>query len=196
MCLPNWSWLLNALNRWHRRSSRICHCKNFKYENQYTTLSFTVTNKIDAEIHYVEFLRKYSELRLTHTKRKHLFLNYRRGRCSTQVVGRRTIGSWPSKIVKYLKLKHPENYSGHSIEGPRQHCWPIAESYVEGFLQNKIEFTEKILHDGASFSSTAAIAVRNLLVSNFCWPILERSLKGQSSIGTLHFMKISWIFIA
>lgn len=131
--------------------------------------TFTVINKKDENIHYLEIVRKYIKLRPNNAKSLHLFLNYRNGKCNNQVVGKGTIGTLPSKIAEYLKLKNEVNYTGHSFRrtsatllankgvdvlGLKRHGgWKsstVAESYVEDSLQNKNQFAEKILHDNES----------------------------------------------
>ncbi len=77
--------------------------------------TFTVTNKKDEKVHYLEIYRKFLNVRPTEARSPHLFLNYRNGKCTNQVVGKGTIGTWPSKIAKYLKLLNKSNYTGHSF---------------------------------------------------------------------------------
>ena len=81
--------------------------------------------------------------------------------------GKRDYWQLAIKNANYLKLEHPESYTGHSfrrtsatllvnkgvdILGLKRHgTWrssSVAKSFVEDALQNKFEFTEKILHDG------------------------------------------------
>lgn len=146
-------------------------CKEYlviKIPNTKTNIqrTFTVINKHDEQIHYLEICRKYIKLRPSLVKSQHLFLKYHNGKCSNQVVGKGTIGTWPSKIAQYLELQDPASYTGHSFRrtsatllankgvdvlGLKRHGgWrssTVAESYVEDSLQNKIQFAEKILHD-------------------------------------------------
>ena len=77
--------------------------------------SFTITNIENETIHYLEIFRKYFRLRPNHVKSSHLFLNYRAGKCTIQVLGKGTIGRWPSKIAEYLKLQNPASYTGHAF---------------------------------------------------------------------------------
>lgn len=140
--------------------------------------SFTITNKEDETIHYLEIIRKYIKLRPSHVKSSRLFLNFQKGKCTTQVVGKGTIGKWPIKIAEHLKLENPTNYTGHSfrrtsatllankgvdILGLKRHGgWKssaVAESYVEDSLQNKIKFAEKILHGNNESSSANSTSV-------------------------------------
>lgn len=126
--------------------------------------TFTVTSKVDDKVSYLDIYRKYIKLRPTNAVSTHLFLNYRNGKCSQQVVGKGTIGKWPSKIATYLKLEEPNDYTGHAFRrtsatflvnkgvdvlGLKRHGgWrssTVAEGYVEDSLQNKIEFADKIL---------------------------------------------------
>ncbi|XP_031342039.1 uncharacterized protein LOC116169963 [Photinus pyralis] len=131
--------------------------------------TFTVTSQVDDKVFYLEIYRKYIKLRPTNVVSAHLFLNYRNGKCSQQVVGKGTIGKWPSKIATYLKLEGPNDYTGHAFRrtsatflvnkgvdvlGLKRHGgWrssTVAEGYVEDSLQNKIEFANKILCTGSN----------------------------------------------
>ncbi|KAJ8909782.1 hypothetical protein NQ315_011191 [Exocentrus adspersus] len=108
---------------------------------------------------------KYLNLRPSNAKSSNLFLNYRNGKCTNQVIGKGTIGRWPSKIAEYLSLKNPAAYTGHSfrrtsaillankgedILGLKRHGgWKsssTAEGYIEDSIENKIKFAKKILH--------------------------------------------------
>ncbi|KAJ8915312.1 hypothetical protein NQ315_014820 [Exocentrus adspersus] len=108
---------------------------------------------------------KYLNLRPSNAKSSHLFLNYGNGKCTNQVIGKGTIGRWPSKIAEYLSLKNPVAYTGHSfrrtsatllankgedILGLKRHGgWKsssTAEGYIEDSIENKIKFEKKILH--------------------------------------------------
>lgn len=127
--------------------------------------TFTFVNQ-DEKIHYLDIFRRYIQLRPSNAKSERLFLAFHNGKCRNQVVGKGTIGRWPSKIAEYLKLSNPASYTGHSfrrtsatllankgvdILGLKRHGgWKsssVAESYVEDSLQNKIQFAEKILYD-------------------------------------------------
>lgn len=144
-----------------RGSFLIVRIPNTKTNIQRT---FTVIDE-DNDIHYLEVCRKYFGLRPQNATSQHLFLKYQNGKCSNQVVGKGTIGGWPSKVAHFLNLEHPETYTGHSFRrtsatflankgvdvlGLKRHGgWrssTVAESYVEDSLANKLEFAEKILN--------------------------------------------------
>lgn len=143
-----------------RKSFLIVKIPNTKTNIQRT---FTVINR-DNDINYLEICRKYVSLRPQNPKSEHLFLRYHNGKCSNQVIGKGTIGSWPSKIATFLNLENPNAYTGHSFRrtsatflankgvdvlGLKRHGgWrssTVAESYVEDSLENKLDYAEKIL---------------------------------------------------
>jgi hypothetical protein len=127
--------------------------------------SFVVINQPDEEVHYLDIYHKYRNLRPNNARSSHFFLNYRNGKCINQVIGKGTIGSWPSKIAEYLKLKNSAGYTGHSFRRSsatllankgedllalkRHGGWKsstTAEGYIEDSVKNKIKFACKILH--------------------------------------------------
>nr|XP_022908502.1 uncharacterized protein LOC111419857 [Onthophagus taurus] len=144
----------------NRESFIIITIPNTKTNIQRT---FTVINKKNEKIYYLKIVRKYIKLRPNNAKSLHLFLNYRNGKCKSQVVGKGTIGALSSKIAEYLKLENAVNYTGHSFRrtsatlsankgvdvlGLKRHGgWKsstVGESYVEDSLQNKNQFAEKM----------------------------------------------------
>ncbi|KAH0816674.1 hypothetical protein GEV33_006116 [Tenebrio molitor] len=78
--------------------------------------SFIVINEPDEKAHYLDIYYKYRNLRPSHAKSSHFFLNYRNEKCTNQVIGKGTIGSWPSKIAEYLKLKNPAGYTDPGLK--------------------------------------------------------------------------------
>lgn len=162
--------------------------------------SFTIVNQendIDM-INYLEIVRKYLNLRLQYSKLSQLFLSMRNGKICNQVVGRNTIGSWPSKIAKCLNLAEPQLYTGHAFRrssatflankgvdvlGLKRHGgWrssSVAEGYVEDSIHNKLEFSRKILHENPENISknietpSASISFQNTEVSNTENTVLE-----------------------
>ncbi|KAJ8966599.1 hypothetical protein NQ317_015986 [Molorchus minor] len=58
----------------------------------------------------LELFRKYLSLRPPHVKHKRLFLYYKVGKCSSQPVGKNTMGKIPSVVASYLKLPDVECY--------------------------------------------------------------------------------------
>lgn len=135
--------------------------------------TFTITNQGNETVNYLEFYKKYLALRPKQAKSAHLFLAMRDGKVTNQVVGRNTIGSWPSKIAQCLKLPDPSTYTGHAfrrssatilanqgidILGLKRHGgWrssSVAEGYIEDSVENKNQFSNKILHGNSRGNST------------------------------------------
>ncbi|KAJ8984761.1 hypothetical protein NQ317_012124 [Molorchus minor] len=104
----------------------------------------------------LEFFRKYLSLRLPHVKHKRLFLYYKAGKCSSQPVGKNTMGKIPSVVASYLKLPDVACYTGHCLRRSsatlladagvdittiKRHAgWKsttVAEGYVENSIENK-----------------------------------------------------------
>jgi integrase len=119
-----------------------------------TPKSFTIVE--EEEIGALKLIRKYMALRPNQSKERRFFLTYRNGRCSTQPVGKNTIGGVPNIIAKYLKLENPQQYTGHclrrtsstllieagaSFETLKMHGkWKsntVAQSYVEESISSK-----------------------------------------------------------
>lgn len=126
--------------------------------------TFTLTNDIFAEIDPLELFRKYASLRPSHCSHNTFFINYRLGKCSTQVVGVHTFAKIPSLIAKYLDLPNPADYTGHCYRRTsaslladsgadiltlkRHGGWKsstVAEGYVEDSIANKINIGRRIL---------------------------------------------------
>ncbi|CAH1369752.1 hypothetical protein MTP99_000982 [Tenebrio molitor] len=63
----------------------------------------------------IALYQKYISLRPANIKHNRLFLRYANGKCTVQPVGINKIASIPSVIASYLKLEHPETYTGHSL---------------------------------------------------------------------------------
>jgi integrase len=75
--------------------------------------SFTIIE--EEEMNALSFLRKYTSLRPKITKERRYFLGYRNGRCISQVVGKNSFGSVPSKIAKYLGYVDAKAFTGHCL---------------------------------------------------------------------------------
>ncbi|CAH1364246.1 unnamed protein product, partial [Tenebrio molitor] len=141
--------------------------------------SFIVINEPDEKAHYLDIYYKYRNLRPSHAKSSHFFLNYRNEKCTNQVIGKGTIGSWPSKIAEYLKLKNPAGYTGNSFRR-------------SALLANKIEDPGLKRHGGCKSSITAEkdCAENDIQFQedkenseNICKPKGQASGEGSSSAG-------------
>lgn len=128
-----------------------------------TTRTFIVNSERDLQLY-----RNYLQLRPPHINHKRLFIFFRNGKCSTQVVGLHSVGKAPSKIASYLKLENPGEFTGHCfrrssatllVEGggdiinlKRHGGWKsstVAEGYLEDSIKNKVDIANKI-HAGCS----------------------------------------------
>ena len=100
--------------------------------------------------------KKYRKLRPQNMEREKLFISYRGGKCTKQVVGIHSIGIAPRTIAEFLNLDEPEKYTGHCFRRTsattlvnsgaellalkRHGGWlssAVAETYIEESLSNK-----------------------------------------------------------
>ncbi|KAK5637852.1 hypothetical protein RI129_000150 [Pyrocoelia pectoralis] len=157
---------------------------------------FTLTPEITEGINSLELFRKYAALRPAHCEHKAFFINYRLGKCSTQVVGVHTFAKIPSLIAQYLALPNPSAYTGHCyrrtsaslladsgarIPTFKRHgrckSTTVAEGYVEDSIRNKINMSRSIL-TGTSFVSVQSALDKSSL------PELQGSSSNESSVET------------
>lgn len=71
--------------------------------------SFTITPE------YSELVKEYRKLRPMKTETDRFFLNYQRGKCTVQVIGKNKFSSMPKQIASFLKLENPDLYTGHAF---------------------------------------------------------------------------------
>jgi integrase len=119
----------------------------------------------------IALYQKYISLRPANIKHNRLFLRYANGKCIVQSVGINKIASIPNVIASYLKLEHPETYTGHSLrrssttllaEGgadiinlKRHGGWrssKTAEEYVADSNNSKIKIAKAIIGINTSFN--------------------------------------------
>ncbi|KAJ8975091.1 hypothetical protein NQ317_006505, partial [Molorchus minor] len=93
-----------------------------------------------------------------------LFLYYKAGKCSSQPVGKNTMGKIPSVVASYLKLPDVACYTGHCLRRSsatlvadagvdittiKHHAgWKsttVAEGYVENSIENKTKIANQVL---------------------------------------------------
>lgn len=70
---------------------------------------FTVTGE------YYELIKSYNALRPTKIKTNRYFLNYQKGKCTAQPIGKNKIAGFPKMIAVYLNLPNVKCYTGHSF---------------------------------------------------------------------------------
>lgn len=128
-----------------------------------------------SEAFWIALIRKYVQLRPAHTPHNRFFVTYRAGKCTTSPIGINKIGAVPKEIAKFLKLPHPELYTGHCFRRSsathlanqggdlltiKKHGgWKssnVAEGYVDASMGKKVEvakmFSNQSLQSGASTS--------------------------------------------
>ncbi|KAJ8982331.1 hypothetical protein NQ317_009446 [Molorchus minor] len=120
----------------------------------------------------LELFRKYLYLRPPHVKHKRLFLYYKAGKCSSQPVGKNTMGKIPSVVASYLKLPDVACYTGHclrrssatlladagvNITTIKRHAGWKSTTVAEGYVENSIENKTKIANQVLVGTTTSAI---------------------------------------
>lgn len=120
--------------------------------------SFTITGKYSA------LVKNYIKLRPKNVQNKAFFLNYQKGKCTSQNVGINKIGELGKVVAAYLNLPNPELYTGHCFRRSsatllvdaggdilalkRHGGWKstaVAEGYVDESIQNKLQVSNQIL---------------------------------------------------
>ncbi|KAJ8977469.1 hypothetical protein NQ317_014557 [Molorchus minor] len=112
----------------------------------------------------LELFRKYLSLRPPHVKHKRLFLYYKAGKCSSQPVGKNTMGKIPSVVASYLKLPDVACYTatlladaGVDITTIKRHAGWKSTTVAEGYVENSIENKTKIANQVLVGTTTSAI---------------------------------------
>lgn len=156
----------------------------------YKPRTFTIINGSNC-IYAIDVFRKYRKLRPDSILHKRLFINYRNKKCTIQPVGINTISKLPEKIARFLGLRNPQEYTGHSFRRSsatlladsgvdlavvkRHGGWrskSVVEGYIEDSLNNKIDISRKIINHSstiiqeASTSNSEACISASKLVSN------------------------------
>ena len=127
------------------------------------TTKTKVCRKFTITGHFSEIVKKYIKLRPPNQST--FFLNYQKGKCTLQKVGINKFGNLGKQIATYLKLPHPELYTGHcfrrssatilvdsgeDITSLKRHGgWKstrVAEGYIEDSMANKNHVANKILN--------------------------------------------------
>lgn len=146
-------------------SSLIVKIPNTKTKIPRTFLVTDVGNML-------ELFRKYLSLRPPHVKHKRLFLYYKAGKCSSQPVGKNTMGKIPSVVASYLKLPDAACYTGHCLRRSsatlladagvdittiKRHAGWKSTTVAEGYVENSIENKTKIANQVLVGTTTSAI---------------------------------------
>ncbi|XP_077260513.1 uncharacterized protein LOC143896488 [Temnothorax americanus] len=123
---------------------------------------------------FYERVKKYISLKPTDFTTERFFIQYHKGKCQRQVIGRNTIGLIPKNIAEYLELNNPKRYTGHcfrrtsatflSNSGANTTMlkqlggWKsteIAQTYVQNSLKNRQRIFDNITHAATSNASTS-----------------------------------------
>jgi hypothetical protein len=131
---------------------------------------------------FYSICKEYINLRplgMTNENQK-FFINYQKGKCTRQVVGINKFGKLVQDIAKFLKLPHPEKYTGHTYRRTsativadktgdllalkRHGGWQssgTAEGYVNDSMNKKLEICKHIIEavDMASTSTSTTVDV-------------------------------------
>ncbi|EFA10901.1 hypothetical protein TcasGA2_TC001727 [Tribolium castaneum] len=139
-------------------------------ERRFTVIGETPKHNLNL----IDIYKKYKNQRPTNVKTDHFFLQYRQGKCKTQVVGINTFSKISSQIATYLNLPDPSSYTGHAfrrssasllvdsggdlMQLKKHGGWKsstVAEGYVDESIQTKMDSATKILA-GTSSTPTAS----------------------------------------
>lgn len=74
-----------------------------------------ISRSFTLEDEYASCVRKYRKLRLPQTQHGRFFVNYQKGKCTAQPIGKNKFTGIPKLIAKYLKLEDAVHYTGHSF---------------------------------------------------------------------------------
>ncbi|KAJ8969342.1 hypothetical protein NQ317_007796 [Molorchus minor] len=132
----------------------------------------------------LELFRKYLSLRPPHVKHKRLFLYYKAGKCSSQPIGKNTMGKIPSVVASYLKLPDVACYTGHCLRRSsatlladagvdittiKRHAgWKsttVAEGYVENCIENKTKIANQVLVGTTTSAITKTVNVEAIVLT-------------------------------
>lgn len=118
---------------------------------------FSITEKL-----WIDLIKQYVSLRPSTITHRRFFVTYRNGYCISSPIGINTIGQMPRLIAKFLKLPHPELYTGHCFRRSsvshlannggdlvtikRHGGWKssaVSDGYIDASLKRKIEVGQK-----------------------------------------------------
>ncbi|XP_043473405.1 uncharacterized protein LOC122505688 [Leptopilina heterotoma] len=135
---------------------------------------------------FYDKVNSYSSLRPNDEFTDRFFVQYNKGKCIRQVIGRNKFGEIPQLIAEYLKLPNSKLYTGHcfrrtsatllansgaSVTLLRQlGGWTssnIAEGYVENSMTNRQQIFERIIHEAAQVKpSTSKNSSNKIIIQN------------------------------
>ncbi|XP_057328498.1 uncharacterized protein LOC130676889 [Microplitis mediator] len=181
------------------RSSEFCQMNVQDIED--TGNQFIVTIKDNKNYYprnfiigkeYYAIVRKYIDLRPKDIDTRRFFINYQKGKCTCQVIGKNKISEVPKVVAICLQLENPETYTGHCLRRSAATIlansganitalkqlggWrssTTAEGYVENSLANRQKLYQKLISSVHNAPSTST-AIQTPL------PQLEESRPGET----------------
>lgn len=125
---------------------------------------FIIDGETNNGVKVLDLYRKYVLLRSPKTSHRRLFVCYRNGKCSVQVIGKNMISKVPNAIAKYLGKENADKYTGHCLRRSsatflvdaggdilslkRHGGWKstsVAEGYVADSIPNKRRTANNII---------------------------------------------------
>lgn len=126
---------------------------------------------------YYDIVNKYIKLRPTDCPHTRFFVNYQRGKCTKQVIGKNKFSDMPKIIANFLQLENSEKFTGHcfrrtaatllansgaNVTSIKQlggwRSSTVAEGYVENSLTNRKNIYEGIMNPVYLTTSTSKSA--------------------------------------
>ncbi|OXU30076.1 hypothetical protein TSAR_013514 [Trichomalopsis sarcophagae] len=124
-------------------------------------------------------VQQYISLRSSDHFSDRFFIQYRNDECTRQAIGRHKTGEVPERVASYLKLEHPERYTGHCVRRSaatlfsdsgtnmqmikaikqlaRWRSDMIAQCYIENSMHNRQLIYEGITHEAPMNTSSINI---------------------------------------
>lgn len=93
--------------------------------------TFTITGEMTS------YVRKYAMLRPANVQTNRFFINYQRGKCSSQPIGINKFRKNSQKIAEYLQLQNPASYTGHSFRRTSSTTFVDAGAHITAFKQEE-----------------------------------------------------------
>lgn len=125
---------------------------------------FIVDGETSNGVNVLDLFRRYIDLRSPKTSHRRLFVSYRVGKCSVQVIGKNSISKVSYTIAKFLGKENAEEYTGHCLRRSsatllvdagadilslkRHGGWKstsVAEGYLAESIPNKHRTTDSII---------------------------------------------------
>lgn len=126
---------------------------NILHTKTNVTRTFTVENE------FAEYIIKYRNLRPSKLSTTRFFINYQKGKCTNQPIGKNKFLGTPKVIATYLNLKDPYLYTGHSFRRTsatlladagadlltlKRHGGWRSDSAAQGYVQDSVNNKRKI----------------------------------------------------